>query len=250
MKALILAAGYATRLHPLTLDRPKSLVKVGDKTILDHLMDLIEATDYFNEVLIVTNHRFAGVFYDWLKQRGEKLPTVILDDGTKTNEGRLGAIGDMNWVIQEEDIDDDVYVMASDNLAKFDIMDLVRFFHEKRESCIFGCWEESVERRQRAGSPIIEEDTRRITRFIEKPKVPISNWCVPPFYIYPRHVLPLIDQYLAGGHNPDAPGYLVEFLHERVPVFLCTQQVGCYDIGTLESYLEVCKEFGVKPEQF
>jgi glucose-1-phosphate thymidylyltransferase len=249
MKALILAAGYATRLQPLTADRPKALLRVGDRTILGHLLEALSTRPEFDAILLVTNHRFAGTFRRWLAENPSPAGKVrVLDDGTESEECRLGAIGDLAFAIEGEEIDDDLYVMAGDNLPMFDPMDLVPFFLEKRATCIFACREADADRIRRSGSVAFEEATGRVTSFVEKPLEPLGPWRVPPFYLFPADVLPLVETYLDEDGDPDAPGSLIQWLHERRPVYVRTEPEGTWDIGTPESYREACRRLDSKPE--
>ena len=250
MKALILAAGYATRLNPITLGRPKPLLRIGDHTILDYLVDGIEASGGFDEIVLISNHKFVGHFERWRMRRETGTPICILDDGTTENANRRGAIGDMHFAIETHGIEDDIYVMAADNMAKFDLMALVPFFLEKRESAVYACWEEDLERIKRSGSVRFDEQTGMITDFVEKPEEPLGHWRVPAFYVYPKDVLPLVAGYLDKGGNADAPGHFLAWLYEQRPVYVLSRMQGTYDIGTIESYEKVCRMFGAEPEEF
>ncbi len=124
MKAVILVAGYATRLYPLTKNKPKALLKVGGKTILQHILEKIQEVDIINEVFLVSNARFYPHFQEWVADR----PIKVLDDGTSTNETRLGAIADLQFAIEKEKIDDDIIVLAGDNLFDFSLVDFVECY--------------------------------------------------------------------------------------------------------------------------
>lgn len=247
MKAVILAAGYATRLYPLTLNRPKPLLRVGRQTILGYLVEAVTARPEFDEIAIVSNHRFVGHFRAWMAANPQRLPVRVLDNGTSTNETRLGAIGDLRLALQSLAIDDDLYVLAGDNLAMFDLMDILGLFETKRAACIFACWEDDLDRIRRSGS-VAFDDTGRVTAFLEKPANPLTNWRVPPFYVFPREVLPLVDRYLSGGGDPDAPGNFIGWLYREAPVYVQKERTGTWDIGTPESYRCVCEAFGSEPE--
>ena len=238
MKCIILAAGYATRLYPLTKNTAKPLLKVGDKSILDHIIEKVERVEVVNEVFIVTNDKFYPDFVHWaLGYRGKKSIKVINDE-TTTNDNRLGAIADIQYVIDDVELDDDLLVLAGDNLFDFELVDFVEFYERTGADCITTHELDDVEEIKRTG--VIElNENGIVTSFEEKPKEPKSNLAVPPFYIYERETVPLIAQYLAEGENPDAPGNFIPWLVERKDVYAYQFTGKRYDIGTVESYEKV-----------
>lgn len=244
MDAILLAGGYATRLYPLTLDRPKALLPVGGRPLLDYTVDALEAADEIRRMFLVTNTKFARHFSNWVQKRSGRKPISILDDGTTSNETRLGAIGDIQFVLDNTDVDaaDSVYVLGTDNMARFDITDLIRFSRARGASAIFATRVTDPKRLRRVGIVVLDE-TGRVIDFEEKPKNPKSDLGVPPFYVYTPEVMGLIRNYLDGGGNPDAPGHLVAWLISRRPVYARVVEGGIYDIGTVESYKAVCREF-------
>ena len=190
MKCILLAAGYATRLYPLTKDRPKALLSMGNKTILDRLMDKIEEIKRIDEVFIITNHIFADIFTKWAEEyKGEK-KVKVLDDGTTTNDNRLGAIGDMNFVLDKENIDDEIFVLTSDVIFDFSLQGLFDTYDEKDGDVISARYIESVETLRTMGVLSLDENNK-VTEFEEKPQEPKSNYGVPPFYIYRKSTLAL-----------------------------------------------------------
>lgn len=242
MKCVLLAAGYATRLYPLTRDLPKSLLPVGGRTILDRILGKVEVVREIDRVLIVTNSRFYGQFRDFAASyRGAKRVSV-LDDGTMDNDHRLGAIADLDFAVREEGLEEDLMVLAGDNLFDFDLAEFARFFQDKRADCITCHPLEKVEELRRTGVVELSPD-HRVIGFEEKPAAPKSTWAVPPFYLYRRETLPLIAEYLCGGGNPDAPGNFVPWLSARVPVYAYSFSGRRYDIGNLESYREAQRIF-------
>ena len=178
MKCLILAAGYATRLYPLTENFPKPLLKVGDKTILDWLIDDIRSSGIVDEFAVVTNHRFAPIFREWAP-----VGVTIVDDGTSTNETRLGAGKDIQFAIESLALDDDLLVIAGDNVLDFSLVKFIDYARTKGTSCIMRYFEPDEARLHKCG--IVETDAEdRVLSMEEKPAQPRSHWCCPPFYYY------------------------------------------------------------------
>ncbi len=244
MKAIILAAGYATRLYPLTKDKPKSLLEVGGRTILEHILIKISKVDAVDQVYIVTNSRFYEQFQIWVDDYRYSLPITVLDDGTTDNENRLGAIADLQLAVEREKINDDLLALAGDNLFEFELSDFVAFFEAKQLDMITTHELGDPDQLRRTGVIEVEQDFQVIS-FEEKPETPQSNLAVPPFYIYRRETLPLIGEYLREGQNPDAPGNFVPWLLGKKPVYAYKFEGRRYDIGTVESYREVCRIFGI-----
>jgi len=237
MKCVILVAGYATRLYPLTKDLPKSLLVVAGKTILEHILAKVEDVPDVDEVLLVSNAKFAGQFNDFLSgYKGRKLISV-LDDGTWDNEHRLGAIADLSLAIERAKFDDDVMVLAGDNLFDFSLKDFASFFHDVQADCITTYYEESLEALQRTGVAEINSNGQ-VLSFEEKPIKPRSNNAVPPFYIYTKATVNLVQQFLSTGQNADAPGQFVAWLVKKKPVCSYQFEGKRYDIGSLASYEE------------
>ena len=237
MKCLILAAGYATRLYPLTENFPKPLLKVGEKTILDWLIDDLNQTGLIDEYIVVTNHKFAQIFEEWSKGR-----YTIIDDGTSSNETRLGAVKDIELGIQTRHVDDDLLVMAGDNLLDFSLSGFLRYAQEKGTTCIMRYFEPNDERLHKCG--VVEVDGNdKILTMEEKPAQPKSHWCCPPFYYYTKDDLQLVGQGIAEGCGTDAPGSFIAWLCGRTAVHAWEMPGPRYDIGSLESYEAVKKIF-------
>jgi glucose-1-phosphate thymidylyltransferase len=247
VKALILAAGYATRLYPLTLETPKHLLEVGGRPMVDWVLDRLDTLTGLDEVYLVTNGKFAGAFENWAAARDGRAVTVI-DDGTTSEDDRLGAIGDIALVLDREQVDDNLVVVAGDNLFTGSIDD---FAAEGRER------ERSVLAVHDVGDPAlmsqyntVETDgDGRITYFEEKPARARSTLAGIALYWYPRQVLPLIHTYLAESNNPDQPGRLVEWLYTRTPVYAWQLPGEWYDIGTPEQLEAARADFATKPAQ-
>jgi glucose-1-phosphate thymidylyltransferase len=237
MKAIILAAGYATRLYPLTENMPKALLKVGSKSILDHILENVIQIDAVDEIHIVSNEKFYRNFLDWKKESNYNLPINIHNDGTTGNDNRLGALGDLKFVLDQANINDDIIVLAGDNLMDFSLRDFYDFYKEV-DRCALCATEVKPQEATRLG--IIQlDDSGRITDFEEKPEKPKSNIAAFAVYIYKKETLELLDEYLAAGNNPDAPGNFPAWLYKREPVYGYLFDGTCYDIGTHEAYREV-----------
>ncbi len=252
MKALILAAGYATRLYPLTRNFPKPLLEVGGKTLLDHLVDQIREIPDIEHAILVSNHRFVGHFDRWAAERTESardggqahrgLRFEILDDGTTSNEDRLGAVGDIQYVLSHRDIDDDVLVCCPDNIFQFPLKRFVQAFRANPVSHICVREIQDAKDRKRRGIVLLSDDNR-VLDFEEKPENPKSVWAVPPIYLYPRASLPRIAEYLEQGGTSDAPGHLVEWLYKVEPVYAYKIEGSVLDVGNHESLAEARKLF-------
>ena len=237
MKALILAAGYATRMYPLTRELPKALLPVGGKAVLDHLVENLGRVASIGELAVVTNDKFFGKFKDWASaaRRGPRLE--VLNDGTRSNEKRLGAIGDLRWAVEALGWTCDLMVAAGDNLFPFELSGLAEFFLARGTDAITCYRQANLDRLRRTGVAVIADDGR-VLDFAEKPAEPKSSWAVPPLYALQSATLDELSRYLDEGNSPDAPGNFVAWLHKRRPVYALECNQGPHDIGTLESYRE------------
>lgn len=238
MKCLILAAGYATRLYPLTENFPKPLLEVAGKPILDWLIEDLDRTGMIDGYVVVTNHRFAPIFREWAAHR----PITVIDDGTSTNETRLGAVRDIQLGIQEGRIEEDLLVMAGDNLLTFSLQGFLDYFREKGTSCVMRFWQPDLAKLHKSGVAEVN-DEGLILSMEEKPAEPKAHWCCPPFYIYRKEDLPLVDVGIAEGCGVDAPGSFIAWLCGRTRVHAWEMPGERLDIGNLESYEEAKKRF-------
>lgn len=235
MIAIILAAGYATRLYPYTKDMPKSLLEVGGKTILARILEKIEPVASVVRTVLVTNSRFHALFEAWIADHWRGKPVKILDDGTTTNETRIGAIADLAFAVDREGITEDVLVLAGDNLFDFELEDFVNYFHHVGHDAITAHFLADHKALRQTG--VVEvDDKHRVLSFQEKPALPRSNLAAPPFYIYRRDTLPLVAEYLREGGDPDAPGSFIPWLIRHRDVYAYLFRGARYDIGTVESY--------------
>ena len=240
MKCLILAAGYATRLYPLTENQPKPLLTVGNKTILDWLIDDIDEAGLVDEYIVISNHKFARHFQDWANTKPQKI--TVVDDGTSTNETRLGAVCDIQFAIEQLNLDDDMLVIAGDNLLDFSLQRFVHYAHKKQTSCIMRFWETDEQRLLKCGVVTIDEQDR-ILRMTEKSPTPETHWCCPPFYYYTRQDARLVKKGIENGCGTDAPGSYIAWLCTQTPVHAMEMPGKRYDIGNLQSYQQVQKNY-------
>ena len=242
MKAIILAAGYATRLYPLTKNKAKPLLEIGGKTILNHIMEKVEKVIEIDEVFIVTNEKFTPAFIKWAENYQGDKPIVVINDQTTTNDNRLGAIADMQYVIETEKIDEDIMVLAGDNLFEFELTEFVDFYQKMNTDCITAHELADIEELKQTGVVYLGENDR-VMSFEEKPIEPKSNFAAPPFYIYQKETLPLIKQYLRENQNPDAPGNFIPWLIKLRNIYAYRFEGICHDIGTIASYQKVHELF-------
>lgn len=239
MKNIVIAAGYATRLGELTKNYPKPLLKIGKSTILGRMLDDIDGIPDIDEHVIVTNHRFAPIFEEWAARQQYVKPITIIDDGTETNETRLGAVCDLLFAMEKLRINDDLLVVAADNLLFFSFQEFVDFAKAKGTSCIMCHEQPSIEKLQRTG--VIEVDEQmRVLSMEEKPQVPKSYWAVPPFYIYLEKDLDLVRHSVENGCGKDAPGNLAHYMVEHTTMHAWPMSAGRFDIGSLDTYYEAC----------
>ena len=233
MKALVLAAGYATRLYPLTLDRPKALLDVGGKPMLDWILERLVAMGA-DETIVVTNAKFAPQFEEWAS--GTERVTVV-NDGTTSNDDRLGAIGDIGYVLETLGIDDDLVVIAGDNLVSEDLSGFAE--HGRRMGApVIAIHDVGDLSRMHEYNQIELDADDRIVFFEEKPAEPRTTLSGVALYYYPRQTLPLVRQYLAEGENPDQPGRLIQWLYPRTPVYGWRLPGIWLDIGSREQLEE------------
>ena len=264
MKNIVIAAGYATRLGELTKNFPKPLLKIGENTILGRMLDDIDRIPEIDEHIIITNHKFAPIFAQWAKDQGQRelvegeapsdlrprtsdrrwvKPITIVDDGTETNETRLGAVCDLLFAMDKLHIDDDLLVVAADNLLFFSFQEFVDFARAKGTSCIMCHEQPSIEKLQRTGVVELDENNK-VLGMEEKPLVPKSHWAVPPFYIYLKKDLDLVRHSVENGCGKDAPGNLAHYMVEHTTMHAWPMSAGRFDIGSLDTYYEAVEKYG------
>ncbi len=240
MKCLILAAGYATRLYPLTENFPKPLLEVGDKTILDWLVDDIDNAGFVDEYVVISNHKFAHHFDDWAKTKKQKI--TVVDDGTSTNETRLGAVKDIQYAIDQLNLDDDMLVIAGDNVLDFSLTKFIEYSKDKNTSCIMRYYEPDEKKLLKCGVVTIDESDK-ILNMTEKSPNPATHWCCPPFYYYTKSDAKLVQKGIDSGCGTDAPGSYIAWLCKQTTVHAMEMPGKRYDIGNLESYEKVKTEY-------
>ena len=256
MKCLILAAGYATRLYPLTENYPKPLLEVAGKAIVDWLVDDLVEDGRVDAFAVVTNHKFAPHFENWTANRlmdylelqdsaGDQggMPGIaVVDDGTETNETRLGAVRDIQFALDELGWDDDLLVIAGDNVLDFSLSKFIDYSLGKGTSCIMRYFEPDGARLKKSGIVEIDGDGL-ILGMEEKPAAPKSNWCCPPFYFYVKEDARRFFEGIAAGCGTDAPGSFVAWLSCQTRVHAMEMPGKRFDIGNLESYRNVCGNY-------
>jgi glucose-1-phosphate thymidylyltransferase len=240
MKCLILAAGYATRLYPLTENFPKPLLKVGEKTILDWLVDDVDTLTSVDEYVVISNHKYAPHFEKWAKTKTQKI--TVVDDGTSTNETRLGAVRDIQFAIDTLGLDDDMLVIAGDNVLDFSLTTFIKYAQAKNASCVMRYFEPTTARLLKSGVVTVDE-TDRVTEMTEKSPTPATNWCCPPFYFYTKADAKRVQTAIAQGCGVDAPGSFIAWLCKQTAVYAMEMTGKRYDIGNLESYEKAQKEY-------
>lgn len=243
MKNIVIAAGYATRLGELTKNYPKPLLKIGENTILGRMLDDIDRIPEIDEHIIITNHKFAHFFEEWAAEQHYDKKIIIVDDGTSTNETRLGAVCDLLFAMDKLAIDDDLLVVAADNLLFFSFQEFVDFAREKNTSCIMCHEQPSIEKLQRTGVVVLDEDNR-VLNMEEKPQVPKSHWAVPPFYIYRKVDLDLVRHSVENGCGKDAPGNLAHYMVDHTTMHAWPMSEDRFDIGSLDTYYEAVEKYG------
>jgi len=243
MTCLILAAGYATRLYPLTENFPKPLLKIGEKTILDYLIDDIDQSGETDRYIIISNHKYARHFTDFAASKKQSIE--VIDDGTETNETRLGAVRDVQLAIEKyglADAESGVLVVAGDNVLDFSLCRFISYAKEKRASCIMRYYEEDEKRLLKCGVVTVDKSDL-VIRMTEKSPTPETHWCCPPFYYYAKEDVAKVKDGIDDGCGTDAPGSFMAWLCERSKVYAMEMPGSRYDIGNLESYENVRKNY-------
>jgi glucose-1-phosphate thymidylyltransferase len=246
MKVIILAAGYATRLYPLTLTQPKPLLPVAGKPMIEHVLDNLAPIREIDRVYVVTNAKFAGHFQKWSEQyraTKSKFDFTVVNDGTTDDKNKLGAIGDINFVLTTQNVDDDLIVVAGDNLFSEKLGDFGKFCLAKNAPTLAVYDVGNLEEIKKYSS-ISTDAQGKITFFEEKSKNPTSTLTGIALYFYPKSAIALIKQYIAEGNNPDQPGRLVQWLYPRTPVYTWRVPGMWFDIGSKETLEEANQIFG------
>ncbi|MDD2627582.1 MAG: nucleotidyltransferase family protein [Clostridia bacterium] len=248
MKCILLCAGYATRLFPLTENFPKMLLDIGGRPLLDYTVDQVNTIDEIDEIYAVTNNRYAKHIEEWAKSKNNVKPITVINDGSNSNDDRLGAIGDIKYTIDKMKIDDDLVIIAGDNLFTFDLRDAIDYSKEKNAPVVCVKASDDIELLRRVGIAEVDE-TGRIIGFEEKPQNPKSNLCTYAEYIYPKEVVKYFDEYIEQGNPIDAPGNFVAWLYKKTDTYAFEFDGECYDVGTHESLKEVSELYRRKNEE-
>ncbi len=238
MTAIILAAGYATRMYPLTLNFPKPLLEVGEKKIIDHLLDDLVQSGV-ERTVVVSNHKFIDQFTSWADTREN---VIVLDDGSVDNDHRLGAVKDIEFAIEEANIDDDIVVLAGDNVLNFSLSSFIKYGKEKKTTCIMRHEQRDINKLRKTGVIVID-DNDLVLEMDEKPQEPKSIWAVPPFYYYTKEDIKLVKEGIESGCGTDAPGSFISWLVKKKPVHAFLMPGERFDVGSIEGYEKIKKEY-------
>lgn len=233
MKVIILAAGYATRLYPLTLDTPKPLLNVAGKTIVEHILDKVTPVKGVSNIFIVTNDKFYDHFREWQQDYTFLVPISILNDGTKTNEDRLGAVGDIDFVLRTQQIDEDVLVIAGDNLFGFSLQQFVYDFEQSGKKSLVALHDLGDVEKVKGKFGVAMVEGTKIVDFEEKPFNPKSTLASTACYLFSKddlHMIPMLRKEGKADNSGDLVKWLVE--HSEVYGFVFTEH--WFDIGSLE----------------
>ena len=243
MKCVLLAAGYATRMYPLTENFPKPLLEVGGKTILDWIVDDLSSGGKIDSYVVISNHKFLPHFEKWVAlKRASGLSVELLDDGSTDNDNRLGAVKDIEFAISALGLSDDLLVLAGDNVMDFSFNSFISYFEEKQTTCIMRYRVPGLKGPCKFGVATVDE-SGRVLNMIEKPQVPESEWAVPPFYIYKRSDLNLFAKGIASGCKTDAPGSFIEWLCKQTTVHAFEMPGQRFDVGSIEGYEKIRSEY-------
>jgi len=246
VKAVILAAGYATRLYPLTKERPKPLLLIGKRTIADHMIQKLGDIKEIDTIYIVTNQKFYGVFSDWAKSAKSSKKIILENDGSTTNDDRLGAIGDIRLTLERHAIDDDIIVLAGDNMFDWGLKDFGNFAMRKSGSFSIGAYDIG-DRKKASIYGVVEVDEKGdMVNFLEKPQDPPSSLIATGIYYFPQDKLNLVTQFLKAGDEKDAPGHFIQWLRRKEEVRCYLFKGVWYDIGDMESYRKASLSFQEK----
>lgn len=238
MTCVVLAAGYATRMYPLTLNFPKPLLEIGGKRIIDWLLDDMESSGV-DRTVVISNHKFIDQFSSWAKTRKN---TIVIDDGSVDNDHRLGAVKDIEFAIESLNLDDDLIILAGDNVLDFSFKKFIEYGKAKGTTCIMRHYQPSIEKLRKTGVVVVDENDC-VLSMEEKPQSPKSNWAVPPFYFYTREDSNMIKEGIAAGCGTDAPGSFISWLVTKRPVHAYEMPGHRYDVGSIEGYEKIKAEY-------
>lgn len=239
---ILLAAGYSTRLYPLTKNFPKPLLEVGGKPVITNIVEKLESLEDIDKVYVVTNNRYFDHFTEWVDNLRTNLKIEILNDGTLSEADKLGAVGDIYFAIKEKQIRNPVMIICGDNLFDFELGNMYSYFLQKNMDVVSLCRIDDVSRLRQLG--VVEVDNNnRIVHFKEKPDNPNSNLAANCIYLYTRETVAMFKEYLEQGNNPDQPGRFIEWLYPKKEVYGFINRGRIIDIGTHETLEKARKEF-------
>ena len=239
MVCILLAAGYATRMYPLTENFPKPLLEIKGKPILDWVVDDLSSGGRIDRYVVISNHKFLPHFQKWVEvKRSQGIPVEILDDGSTDNDNRLGAVKDIEFAIEKLGLSDDLLVLAGDNVMDFSFDSFVAYFEQKQTTCIMRYRVPGLKGPCKFGVATVDSDGR-VLNMVEKPQVPESEWAVPPFYIYRKSDLDLFRKGIESGCKTDAPGSFIEWLCKQTAVHAFEMPGQRFDVGSIEGYEKI-----------
>ncbi|MCL2287212.1 MAG: nucleotidyltransferase family protein [Firmicutes bacterium] len=238
MKAIILLAGYATRMYPLTENMPKALLPIKGKPVIDYIVEQINKLPQVDTIYAVTNSKFFPHFSKWATTSSTSIPIEVLDDGTTSNENKRGAIGDIFFAITEKNIDDELFVVAGDNYFTYDLTEQYEVFRKTGCDTVAGKELDDIEQLKAFAVAKLDENGK-VLHLVEKPDKPESNIGIFASYFYRKDTIPLFRRYLEEGNNPDSPGYFPGWLYKIRDIYAYTMNGDCYDIGTIEMYEQI-----------
>ncbi|MBN2097625.1 MAG: nucleotidyltransferase family protein [Candidatus Omnitrophica bacterium] len=246
MLALILAAGYATRMYPLTLNKPKPLLSIAGKPAIEHIIERIRAIKEVARILVITNAKFFQHFQDWKKTFSEELPIKILNDQSLSEQDRLGAVGDIDFVLKQEKVSQDLLVIAGDNLFQGGLREFIDFARNKAPASSIGLHKLNNLKQVKKYSQVRLDAEQRIIEFEEKPQRPSSTLVAKCIYFFPAEKLHLIAEYIKTGGSTDQPGHYISWLYRQDKVFGFIFSGRWYDIGDAQTYQKASDEFGLE----
>lgn len=242
INVILLAAGYSTRLYPLTKNFPKPLLEVAGKPVITNIIEKLEGLEKINRVYVVTNNRYYNHFIKWKTKLNTRLDIEVINDSTLHEEDKLGAIGDINLVLNSQSINSDVLIIAGDNLFSSSLNPFYNYFKEKNENVIVLDELPTPEQAKRYGVVDLDRDSKIIS-LIEKPENPKSKLVTHVVYLLKKKSINKIKEYLEEGNNPDAPGYFLQWLYKKDPIYGFKIEGKYFDIGTPETLEKARKEF-------
>ncbi len=246
MKALILAAGYATRLYPLTENMPKQLLQVGEKKMVEHIIHKIEEVEEIDEIIIITNNKYNSLFVEWKKGFNSNKPITLINNGTDTNETRLGAVGDMHYAIKNKNIDDDILIVGGDNLFEFSLLSIMNMFREKKAPVVAARDLGDPAKLAKKFGTLEIDDNMKIIGFEEKPEAPKSALASTCIYLYTKEDIRELEKLIGEGKIPDNTGDFLRIILDKRQVYCYSFSETWYDIGSHEELKEVNELYGVK----